>query len=130
MSPIGARSRQRGSLRASARTPQGWHVPRTGRDKPAAPRLVYNIYSVVSALFRDAKLGEPIVGIPGFETIDVTGKLEVITTARLVDPPTCPRCQSEGPHRRKDLVPRKIRHASIGARGHWLVVQVPKWRCR
>lgn len=29
--------------------------PRVGRDEPAAPRLVYNIYSVVSAMFRDAK---------------------------------------------------------------------------
>jgi hypothetical protein len=39
-------------------------VPRTGRDKPAAPRLVYNIYSVVSAMFRDAKLGDLIEQSP------------------------------------------------------------------
>jgi hypothetical protein len=32
-------------------------VPRQGRDKPAAPRLVYNIYSVVSAC--SAMLGSP-----------------------------------------------------------------------
>jgi transposase len=73
---------------------------------------------------------EPIVGIPGFETIDTAGKLEVTTTCRLIDKPTCPSCKSEGPHRRKDLVRRRIRHTSIGARSHWLVVHVPKWSCR
>jgi len=73
---------------------------------------------------------EPIVGLPGFETIDVAGSLEVTTTGRLVQAPACPSCQSQGPHRRKDLVRRRIRHTSIGARAHWLVVHVPKWRCR
>ena len=61
---------------------------------------------------------EPIVGLPGFETIDVTGSEEVTTTGMLVQPPTCPGCRSEGPHRRKDLVVRRIRHTSIGARAH------------
>ena len=73
---------------------------------------------------------EPIVGLPGFETIEVEGTVEVITTGKLVQAPACPRCKSEGPHRRKDLVCRRIRHTSIGARAHWLVVQVPKWRCQ
>lgn len=73
---------------------------------------------------------EPIVGIPGFETIDIAGKQEVATTCRLVDKPRCPGCKSVGPHRRKDLVKRRIRHTSIGARAHWLVVHVPKWACR
>ena len=73
---------------------------------------------------------EPIVGIPGFEAFEITGKQEVTTTCRLRDKPTCPGCKSEGPHRRKDLVRRRIRHTSIGARPHWLVVHVPKWRCR
>ena len=41
-----------------------------------------------------------------------------------------PGCKSHGPHRRKDLVKRRIRHTSIGARTHWLVVHVPKWSCR
>jgi transposase len=73
---------------------------------------------------------EPIVGLPGFETIDVAGSEEVTTTGKLVQPPTCPGCRSEGPHRRKDLVRRCIRHTSIGARAHWLVIHVPKWHCR
>ena len=72
---------------------------------------------------------EPIVGLPGFETIDVTGTVEVITTGRVVQEPACPSCKSEGPHRRKDLCRRRIRHTSIGARAHWLVIHVPKWRC-
>ena len=53
---------------------------------------------------------EPIVGLPGFETIDVAGTLEVITTGKLTDDATCPDCRSTGPHRRKDLVTRKVRH--------------------
>ena len=73
---------------------------------------------------------EPIVGIPGFEALEITGKQEVTTTCRLRNTPTCPGCKSEGPHRRKDLVPRRIRHTSIGTRPHWLVVHVPKWSCR
>jgi transposase len=74
---------------------------------------------------------EPIVGIPGFEALEITGTKQVVTTTcELKDKPTCPGCKSEGPHRRKDLVPRRIRHASIGARQHWHVVHVPKWGCR
>jgi len=73
---------------------------------------------------------EPIVGIPGFEAFEIRGKQEVTTTCRLRDKPTCPDCKSVGPHRRKDLVKRRIRHTSIGARAHWLVVHVPKWSCR
>jgi transposase len=73
---------------------------------------------------------EPIVGLPGFETIDVAGTIEVTTTGRIAQPPACPKCASEGPHRRKDLVRRRIRHTSIGARAHWLVIHVPKWHCR
>jgi transposase len=72
---------------------------------------------------------EPIVGLPGFETIEVEGTVEVITTGKLAQPPACPSCKSEGPHRRKDLCRRRIRHTSIGARAHWLVIHVPKWRC-
>jgi len=74
---------------------------------------------------------EPIVGIPGFEAFEMTGTKQVVTTTcKLHDKPTCPGCKSEGPHRRKDLVRRRIRHTSIGARAHWLVVHVPKWSCR
>lgn len=74
---------------------------------------------------------EPIVGIPGFEAFEITGTKQVVTTTcRLHDRPTCPGCKSQGPHRRKDLVRRRIRHTSIGARAHWLVVHVPKWSCR
>lgn len=74
---------------------------------------------------------EPIVGIPGFEAFEVTGTKQVVTTTcELKDKPTCPGCKSVGPHRRKDLVKRRIRHTSIGTRTHWLVVHVPKWRCR
>jgi transposase len=73
---------------------------------------------------------EPIVGLPGFETIEVAGSEEVTTTGRVAQPPVCPDCRSEGPHRRKDLVRRRIRHTSIGARAHWLVLSVPKWHCR
>lgn len=74
---------------------------------------------------------EPIVGIPGFEAFEITGTKQVVTTTcKLHDKPTCPGCKSVGPHRRKDLVRRRIRHTSIGARAHWLVVHVPKWSCR
>lgn len=74
---------------------------------------------------------EPIVGIPGFEAFEITGTKQVVTTTcELTDKPTCPGCKSVGPHRRKDLVKRRIRHASIGMRAHWLVVHVPKWSCR
>lgn len=74
---------------------------------------------------------EPIVGIPGFEAFEITGTKQVVTTTcKLHDKPTCPGCKSVGPHRRKDLVKRRIRHTSIGARAHWLVVHVPKWSCR
>jgi transposase len=73
---------------------------------------------------------EPIVGLPGFETIDVEGNLEVTTTGKIVQPPACPSCKSEGPHRRKDRIVRRVRHTSIGARSHWLVIHVPKWLCR
>lgn len=74
---------------------------------------------------------EPIVGIPGFEAFEITGTKQVVTTTcKLHDKPTCPGCKSVGPHRRKDLVKRRIRHASIGTRAHWLVVHVPKWSCR
>jgi len=73
---------------------------------------------------------EPIVGLPGFETIDVAGTLEVTTTGRIAQPPACPACKSEGPHRRKDRIVRRIRHTSIGVRAHWLVIHVPKWLCR
>ena len=74
---------------------------------------------------------EPIVGIPGFEAFEITGTKQVVTTmCKLRDKPTCPGCKSVGPHRRKDLVKRRIRHVSIGTRAHWLVVHVPKWRCR
>jgi len=73
---------------------------------------------------------EPIVGLPGFETIDVAGTVEVTTTGKLVQPPVCPSCDSEGPHRRKDRIVRRVRHTSIGARAHWLVIHVPKWLCR
>ncbi len=73
---------------------------------------------------------EPIVGLPGFETIAVEGSVEVTTTGKIAQPPVCPSCGSEGPHRRKDLVVRRIRHTSIGARAHWLVIRVPKWLCR
>jgi transposase len=73
---------------------------------------------------------EPIVGIPGFEAFEISGKQEVVTSCRLRDKPTCPNCKSAGPHRRKDLVKRRIQHASIGPRAHYLVVHVPKWSCR
>lgn len=74
---------------------------------------------------------EPIVGIAGIEALDIEGwKQEVTTTCKLRDAPRCPSCKSEGPHRRKDLIKRRVRHASIGARAHWLVVHVPKWSCR
>jgi transposase len=74
---------------------------------------------------------EPIVGIPGFEAFEITGTKQVVTTTcSLNDEPACPGCKSHGPHRRKDLIKRRIRHTSIGARAHWLVVHVPKWRCR
>jgi transposase len=74
---------------------------------------------------------EPIVGIPGFEAFEITGTKHVVTTTcELKDKPTCPGCKSVGPHRRKDLVKRRIRHVSIGMRAHWLVVHVPKWSCR
>jgi transposase len=73
---------------------------------------------------------EPIVGLPGFETIDVAGTVEVTTTGKLVQAAVCPSCESEGPHRRKDLIVRRVRHTSIGARAHWLVIHVPKWLCR
>lgn len=74
---------------------------------------------------------EPIVGIPGFEAFEITGTKQVVTTTcTLHDKPTCPGCKSRGPHRRKDLVKRRIRHTSIGSRAHWLVVHVPKWSCR
>ena len=74
---------------------------------------------------------EPIVGIPGFEAFEITGTKQVVTTTcKLHDKPTCPGCKSVGPHRRKDLVKRRIRHTSIGMRAHWLVVHVPKWSCR
>jgi len=73
---------------------------------------------------------EPIVGIPGFEAFEITGKQVVTTTCRLRDKPMCPGCKSQGPHRRKDLIKRRIRHTSIGARPHWLLVHVVKWSCR
>jgi transposase len=74
---------------------------------------------------------EPIVGIPGFEAFEITGTKQVVTTScELRDTPTCPGCKSVGPHRRKDLIQRRIRHTSIGTRAHWLVVHVPKWSCR
>lgn len=74
---------------------------------------------------------EPIVGIAGIEALDIEGwKQEVTTTCKLRDAPRCPSCKSEGPHRRKDSIKRRVRHASIGARAHWLVVHVPKWSCR
>lgn len=38
--------------------------PREGRDDVAAPRLVYNIYSVVSAMFRDAQIDDVIASSP------------------------------------------------------------------
>ena len=75
---------------------------------------------------------EPIVGIPGFEELEITGTKQVVTTTCELkdDKPACPGCKSVGPHRRKDLVKRRIRHTSIGTRTHWLVVHVPKWSCR
>jgi transposase len=59
----------------------------------------------------------------------VAGTGEVTTTGKLVQSPACPGCGSEGPHRRKDLIARRIRHTSIGARAHWLVIHIPKWGC-
>lgn len=74
---------------------------------------------------------EPIVGLPGIEPVKFHGRLQqVVTTAELVGDPTCPDCQSTGPHRRKDTITRRIRHTSMGIRAHWLVIRVPKWRCR
>lgn len=73
---------------------------------------------------------EPIVGLPGFETIAVEGTFEITTTGRIVQPAVCPACSSQGPHRRKDLIERRIRHTSIGSRAHWLVIHVTKWLCR
>jgi hypothetical protein len=71
---------------------------------------------------------EPIVA---FEAFEITGTKQVATTScELRDKPTCPGCKSAGPHRRKDPVKRRIRHASVGARQHWLVVHVPTWNCR
>lgn len=73
---------------------------------------------------------EPIVGLPGIEPVEFHGRLQqVVTTAELVGDPTCPDCQSTGPHRRKDTITRRIRHTSMGIRAHWLVIRVPKWRC-
>ncbi len=39
-------------------------TPRVGRTEQASPRLIYNIYSVCSAMFRDAKLADLIEQTP------------------------------------------------------------------
>ncbi len=72
----------------------------------------------------------PLVGLPFYELLQVSGTDPIIYEVKLTRPAECPHCSNTaGGLRLKDWIQRKIRHVSIGLKACWLQVRVPKYFC-
>ncbi len=69
-----------------------------------------------------------VLGLPGFEIQGTDGVETVVFTVRYVGPVTCPFCGG-GKLRGKDRYVRRLRHASLGLRPCYLLLEGRKFRC-
>jgi transposase len=70
----------------------------------------------------------PLVGLPYFELLQVSGWDPLIYHVRYTAEPQCPRCQGKR-LRLKDSTPRRVRHASVGLKSCLLEFAVRKFQC-
>ena len=71
----------------------------------------------------------PLVGLPYFELLQVSGSDPIIYEVRLTQSACCPHCKSHR-LRLKDSIRRLLRHVSIGLKSCFLQVRVPKYQCQ
>jgi transposase len=72
----------------------------------------------------------PLIGLPFYELLQVSGSDPIIYEVRLTEPPECPHCQSSRERLElRDYVPRQLRHLSIGLKACRLQIRVPRFRC-
>lgn len=70
----------------------------------------------------------PLVGLPFYELLQVSGTDPIIYEVRCTQPPECPHCQSQRLEHR-DSVRRQLRHVSIGLKACCLRLRVRRFRC-
>ena len=73
----------------------------------------------------------PLIGLPFYELLQISGSDPLVYDVGLTEPPVCPHCGA-GPMylKLKDRISRQIRHLSVGLKACCLRVGVPKWHCR
>jgi transposase len=74
-------------------------------------------------------LEESIVGLPGFEVLDIQGFHEMEVRVRYVGKTTCPECGG-GDLVSKARFLRRIRHENHGSRRCYLLIEGKKYRCK
>jgi transposase len=70
----------------------------------------------------------PLVGLPYYELLQVSGTDPIVYEVRCTQPPCCPYCQCQR-LRLKDSILRLLRHVSVGLKACVLQIRVPKFQC-
>jgi transposase len=70
----------------------------------------------------------PLIGLPYFELLQISGTDPIIYEVRCTQLSACPHCQSNR-LRLKDSILRLLRHISVGLKACFLKIRIPKYQC-
>jgi transposase len=71
----------------------------------------------------------PLVGLPFYELLQISGSDPLIYRVHCTEPAHCPHCHSSR-LRLKDRIKRSLHHLSIGLKSCFLELEVPKFQCQ